>query len=291
LEKEKKVKSLFFGKKLPTLPIVFTELREVLNKPYVSNAKIAEVIKKDQSIMAKILRLSNSPLYGKRQEITSLTNAITYLGYDTLTNIVLQASLVKMFKIKNKAIPDFRPEAFWEHSIGTAYLSELLAWELKLPKNENYYIAGLLHDIGKVLIFQFYPDEFEDIVLDLIQDELNDYEAEAKILGVDHTEIGYYLAESWKFHKEINNSIGYHHKMLESRMDLVTSVVSIANAFAKNSGLCLPWDKETDIESLKAWAFLKEKSGKDIYVEKISKNIFEKADSVKDVVTEMLTDM
>jgi hypothetical protein len=74
-------------------------------------------------------------------------------------------------------------------------------------------------------------------------------------------------------------------------MDTVTSVVSIANVFAKNSGLCLPWDKETDIKSLKAWEFLKKKTGREIDIEKISRTIFEKTDSVKDVVNEMLTEI
>jgi len=259
LDKEKRVKALFLGKKLPSLPIVFTELRNTLNKPFVSNKAIAEVIKKDQSMMAKILKLSNSALYGKRQNITELSNAITYLGINTIKGIALQISLINMFKKKSHKIPEFKPTAFWEHSIGTAYLAELLAWELKLPKNENYYIAGLLHDIGKLLIFHIYPDKFEDIVLEQLTSESHNYEAEQEILGVDHTDIGSYLAETWKFHKEIKNTIGYHHKMLESRMDLVVATVSIANVFAKNSGLCLPWDKETNIELVRAWNFLEKK--------------------------------
>lgn len=291
MDKEKKVKFLFLGKKLPSLPIIFSELRSLMDKPFVSNRKIAEVIKKDQSMMAKILKLCNSPLYGKRKEITDLTNAITYLGFDTLKGIVLQISLIKMFKSKSNQIPDFKPSAFWEHSIATAYFSELLVKELQLPKNENYYIAGLLHDIGKLLIFYIYPDEFEDIVLKQINSGSSNYEAEEAILGVDHTEIGLYLAESWKFHKEIINSIGYHHKMLGSRMDLVTSVVSIANVFAKNGGLCLPWDKSVDIESFSAWEFLKKKSMKQIDISKIVQIIIEKTDSIREAVAEIITDI
>ncbi len=291
MDKDKKIKSMFFGKKLPSLPIIFTELRSLMDKPYVSNKQIAEVIKKDQSMMAKILKLCNSPLYGKRQEITNLTNAVTYLGFSTLKGIALQISLISMFKSKNKQLQDFKPAAFWGHSIGTAYFSELLAEELKLPKNENYYIAGLLHDIGKLLIFHLYPDEFEDIVLEQLGSDSYNYEAEKEILGVDHTEIGYFLAESWKFHKEINNSIGYHHKMLGSRMDLVTSVVCIANEFAKSGGLCLPWDKTIDIESFSGWEFLKNKSKKNIDVSGIVKKIFDKTDSIKEAVSDLLKEI
>ena len=288
MDKEKRVKLLFLGKKLPSLPIIFTELKSLIDKPFVSNKKIADIIKKDQSMMTKILKMSNSPLYGKRQEITNLTNAITYLGYDTLKSIVLQISLIGMFKSISNRMPDFKPSAFWEHSIGTAYISDLIVKELQLPKNENYYIAGLLHDIGKLLIYHIYPDEFEDIVLNQLNLDIPDYESEEEILGVDHTEIGFYLSETWKFHKEINNSIGYHHKMLGSRMDLVTSIVSIANVFAKNAGLCLPWDKAIDIKSYVAWEFLKKKSKKEIIVNDIVNKIIEKTDSIKEAVSEML---
>ena len=203
MDKEKKIKALFLGKKLPSLPIVYTELKNLMDRPYVSNKNIADVIKKDQSVMAKVLKLCNSPLYGKRQEITNLTNAVTYIGYDILKGIVLQISLVGMFKSKTNSIPDFKPSSFWEHSIGTAHLSELIAKELQLPKNENYYIAGLLHDIGKLLIYFVYPDEFEDVVINQISSDITNCESEKEVLGVDHTEIGYYLTETWKFHKEI----------------------------------------------------------------------------------------
>jgi putative nucleotidyltransferase with HDIG domain len=192
-----------------------------------------------------------------------------------------------MFKSKSNEIPDFKPSAFWEHSIGTAHFSELIASELQLLKNENYYIAGLLHDIGKLLIFHVYPDKFEDIVLNQLISDLTNYESEQEILGVDHTEIGFYLSESWKFHKEINNSIGYHHKMLGSRMDLVTTIVSIANVFAKNSGLCLPWDKTVDIKSFPAWGFLKQKSKKEIIVSDLVKKVINKTDSIKEAVSDL----
>ena len=291
MDKEKKIKFLFFGKNLPSLPIIFTELRSLMNKPVFSNKEIAEVIKKDQAMMTKILKLCNSPLYGKRQEITNLINAITYLGYNTLKGIVLQISMINMFKSKSDEMPDFKPSAFWEHSIGTAFFSELIAAELKLPKNENYYIAGLLHDIGKLLVFHVYPDKFEDIVLLQMNSDMPNYEAEQEILGVDHTDIGYYLAESWKFHNEITNSIGYHHKMLGSRMDIVASVVSIANVFSKNSGLCLPWDQSVDIESFIAWDFLGKKSRKDINIGNLVKKVIQKTDSIKEAVSELLTNI
>jgi HD-like signal output (HDOD) protein len=110
---KEKVLNYLFRKQLPTLPTIFYEFNKLINSPYVSNRQVAELIKKDQAMVVKILRLSNSAMYGKRQEIKNLTNAITYLGHETLKNIILQIALVRMFKFEHKKIPEFNPATFW----------------------------------------------------------------------------------------------------------------------------------------------------------------------------------
>lgn len=290
MEKEKILKQLFFKKKqLPTLPVIFTEFNKLMSKPYVSTRQVAELIKKDQSMVAKILQLSNSAIYSKRQKINSLVGAITYLGTETLKNIILQICLVRMFSFQSSEIPDFNPAAFWEHSLGTAYFSDILAKKLKLPHDENYYIGGLLHDIGKVLTYQFHPEKFEDIVLEQIEGEMPDYMAEKDILGVDHTDIGGFLAESWNFKRDIINSIENHHKLLRSRLNTVTAVVSISNMFAKRTGLCFPWDdKDFDIASYEGWQMLQDISKTTIDVDQVTLSLTEEADNVKESVGTLL---
>jgi putative nucleotidyltransferase with HDIG domain len=286
---KEKVFAFLFRKQLPTLPTIFTEYNKLVSNPFVSNAKIADLIKKDQSMVVKILRLSNSAMYGKRQEIKNLTNAITYLGLETLRNIILQIALVRMFNFEANKIPDFNPATFWEHSIATAYFSGIMQKKMGLPQNENYYISGLLHDIGKVLIYQFYPQKFEDIVLMEIEDEVPDYEAEKEILGVDHAEIGGVLAEKWKFDKEILNTIQYHHSLLKSRASLVTAVVSISNLFAKKSGMCLPWDeKNFDMKDFPGWDMLQEQSKMTIDQDQIILQLSEENEAVKEAVKTLL---
>lgn len=284
-----KVFSYLFRQQLPTLPTIYTEFTKLMASPYVSNTKIADLIKKDQSMVVKILRLSNSALYGKRQEIKSLTNAITYLGTETLKNLILQIALVRMFKFEGTKIPDFNPASFWQHSVGTAYFASLMEKHLKLPHDENFYIGGLLHDIGKVLIYQFYPKKFEEIVLTQIEDEIPDYEAEKEILKVDHAEIGGVLAEKWKFDKEIINSIQYHHTLLRSRASVLTAVVSISNMFAKKAGLCMAWDeKNFDIHNFAGWEMLQEKSKLNIDIDQLILQLTEDNEAVKEAVDELL---
>lgn len=286
---KEKVFNFLFRKQLPTLPTIFTEFSKLANSPYVSNKKIADLIKKDQSMVVKILRLSNSAIYGKRQEIKNLTNAITYLGLETLKNLILQIALVRMFNFQDNKIPDFNPASFWEHSIATAYFATIIQDRLKLPPNENYYIGGLLHDIGKVLIYQFYPSKFEEMVLLQIEDEMPDYESEKEVLGVDHAEIGGVLAEKWKFDKDIINTIHYHHSMLPSRANTLTAVVSISNLFAKKAGLCFAWDdKSFDINTFSGWEMLEEKSKTKIDVDQTVLSLIEETENVREVVEVLL---
>ncbi len=293
MDKDKIINGLFLRKKkLPTLPVIFTEFNRLISRPYVSTKQISELIKKDQSMVVKILQLSNSALYSKRQKISNLTNAITYLGIETLRNMILQISLVRMFKFEKSDIPDFNPAAFWEHSLGTAYFSDLLAKKLRLAHDENIYIGGLLHDIGKVLIYEFYPEKFEDIVLEQIQEEKDGLEAETSVLGVDHAEIGGFLAEQWKFKKDIVNTIENHHKLLRSRLNTITAVVSIANLFSIQAGLCFPWDeKSMDIAGYKGWEMLMDIAKTRIDIDQVTMAIAEEADNVKESVQTLLKDI
>jgi putative nucleotidyltransferase with HDIG domain len=290
LEKDKIIRTLFLRKKLPTLPVIFAEFNKLISKPYVSTKQISDLIKKDQSMVAKILQLSNSALYSKRQKITNLTNAITYLGTETLKNMILQICMVRIFKFESKVIPDFNPASFWEHSLGTAYFSDILVKKLRLPPDENYYIGGLLHDIGKVLTYQFYPEKFEDIVLEQIEEEKADYDAEKSVLGVDHTDIGGYLGEHWNFKSAIITTIENHHKLLKSRMNTVTGVVSISNLFAKRAGLCFPWDdKSVDINNFKGWQMLMEVGKTKIDVDQVTLALTEQADDIRESVQTLLS--
>lgn len=293
MDKDKIIKTLFLRKKqLPTLPVIFAEFNKLVNKPYVSTRQISDLIKKDQSMVAKILQLSNSALYSKREKITNLTNAITYLGTETLKNIILQICLVRTFKFESSAIPDFNPSVFWEHSLGAAYFADIMVKKLRLPHDENYYIGALLHDIGKVLTYQFHPEKFEEVVLEQIEEEVVDYVAEKTVLGVDHADIGGFLADQWNFKRDIINTIENHHKLLRSRLNNITAVVAISNLFAKRAGLCFPWDdKSQDLNTYEGWQMLMDVSKTKIDVDQVTLDLTEQADDVRESVQTLLADL
>ncbi|MGE5341479.1 MAG: HDOD domain-containing protein [Candidatus Omnitrophota bacterium] len=284
------LKQMFAGaKQLPTLPVLFNQLNQMLDNPFTSNKKISELIMKDQSLVAKILRLSNSAMYSKRQEITNLSNAITFLGTKSIRNLILQISLVRLFEIKDSDIPEFSINSFWEHSLGAAYFTDVIVKKLNLPFSDNYYIGALLHDIGKLVVYQFYPVEFKKIVKKIVDENMADYDAEESVLGVNHTDIGDYMAEIWKFKKEIAESIRDHHKVLQS-MPLHVAVIRISNAFTKAAGLCFPWDKKVfEIAGDPAWDILAKYKAEPIDVERMTFEITDETGIIQDSVRELLS--
>ncbi len=289
MDKRALLTKLFSGnKQLPSIPSLYSEFKKLSANPFASNKKISELIMRDQSMVTKILRLSNSALYYKSQEVKTLVNAITYLGTETIENMILQISLVKMFKM-DADMPEFNISVFWEHSLSTAYFSTLIAKKLRLAEDENHYLGGLLHDIGKLAIYQFYPEKFKQIVLLQLNEGVIDVDAEMRVLGVDHTDIGTFLAEKWKFNPEIINSIRLHHKALGS-MGVTAALVRISNMFSKASGLCFPWDDVAfSIVDDPAWGILTAKLDDKIDCEKLTFDISEETDTIKNTVTTLLT--
>jgi putative nucleotidyltransferase with HDIG domain len=290
MEKQKILARLFSGnKQLPALPVIYGQLSKLLDNPFASNRKVAALVMKDQSMVAKILKLSNSAMYSKRQEITNLSNAITFLGTAILRNLILQISMVRLFDLTDEDIPDFSINTFWEHSLGAAYFTELVVKKLGLPDDDGYYLGGLLHDIGKLVIYQFYPEEFKNIIKKQITEGIKDYEAEEAILGVSHPDIGTFLAEKWKFKKEIIATINDHHKSLPS-LSLPAAVVRISNLFTKAAGLCFPWDKRVfDIHGDPAWGILANYKKEPVDVERMTFEITDETEKIKESVKELLS--
>lgn len=290
MDKQSVLNSLFSGsRQLPTLPVLFGEINKMLENPFTSNQKISQLLMKDQAMVAKILKLSNSALYSRRQEITNLANAITFLGTQTLRNLILQISMVRLFPFDEKEIPEFNANTFWEHSLGTGFFTSILVKKLDLPPNDDYYIGGLLHDLGKLVVYQFYPEKFKEIVLKQINEGIVDIAAEEEVMGVNHADIGDFLAEKWKFKPAVVAAIRDHHKDLKAP-SVHVAVTRIANLFSKAAGLCFPWDKRVfDIVGDPAWEVLKNHAKGDVDVERMTFEIRDESDKIKDSVTELLS--
>ena len=205
-EIKKKIEKI---EQLPTLPVIITELLSLLDNPKSTPREINELIKNDQALTSKTLRLVNSSYYGFPRKIATVTEAIVILGFDTVRNLAVSAGMVKLLKGKSA----FDKEQFWYHTVAVAFMAKVIAKQTKYPNPEIAFVSGLLHDIAKIFEDQYFGEYFKKATELSKASGIPLHEAEVEILGYDHGAIGKRLSESWNLPKAIVASISYHHEI------------------------------------------------------------------------------
>ncbi|MCK5127172.1 MAG: HDOD domain-containing protein [candidate division Zixibacteria bacterium] len=211
---EEKISKVVGGiSNLPTPPIVFSQIQKVLSNPNTSAFDIAAIIQEDPAISAKVLKLTNSAYYGLPSEIESVKQAVVIVGLEAVKNLVLSASVFEAFS-KGKLDKEFQ-DVFWRHSLGVAFAARLLAHTLKskmMFDAEAAFSAGMLHDIGKMVISVYMPDDFAKIN-ELREQKPNtpDHVLEEEVLGYNHMQIGALLGKEWKLPAKLIEAISFHH--------------------------------------------------------------------------------
>ncbi len=217
---------------LPTLPIVASELIRILGNSNTSMSQISELMNNDQSITARVLKIANSAYYGIRNRVDTLRTALVILGVNEITNIVIGVSLMKVFDTEGEKL--FDHQSFWKHSIYTAHLSRWLSRKLLIPFHGEEFTAGLIHDIGKIILDQYFHPEFVNVrkYMELFPQD-QEHEIEQKVLGATHMELGYWLADRWKIPGHIQSAILYHHKPEKSPDNIeLCCLVNIVNTIS-----------------------------------------------------------
>ncbi len=239
VEIDAKVKQVVANiRNLPTPPIVFTQIQKVINKETASAADVSKILSEDPSMSAKVLKMTNSAFYGLPREIDSVQQAVMIIGFEAVKNLVLSASVLEMFK-GNKINADFQ-ERFWRHSLATAFGSRLVARKLKsrgIFDPEASFSAGLLHDIGKLVIACFLPDEFDEISEEIKSNpKTEDKDAEKVVLGYSHEQVGAALGANWNLSSTMIDAIAFHHHPENSGAERSLSyAVYLANYLAKEA--------------------------------------------------------
>ena len=220
---------------LPTLPFVALEVNKLLEDPDVCLSKVSEVIEKDQTIAIKILKLVNSAFYGCRSSVNTLSKAIMLLGFNTVRNAVLSVSVIEAFSGADD-LEGFKMDGFWRHSVGVAVISKKLAELTDAQAPDNCFVAGLLHDIGKVILSGYFKELFEKIWTTSRVENLSFYAAEKKESRVDHAMIGGHLAKKWALPKDLVDTIRCHHVVRESVDNYrLLVIVHVADLMINNS--------------------------------------------------------
>lgn len=204
-------------KTLPTLPAILSRLNEVIQDPDVSAQKLADVISSDPAITGSILRVVNSPFYGMPNRIATVAHAIVIMGFNTVKAVATSSSLVSTFGARPKVGNKYNREDFWMHSVACGAACRAISRSIgDAAMQEDYFTAGLLHDIGKIVEDEFFHDEFV-IALDNAKTQgrlLRDTEEE--VFGCDHADIGGHLFNEWKLSPGIVASVRYHHRPEEA---------------------------------------------------------------------------
>lgn len=221
---------------LPTLPVVATQVSELINDPHSSSEQIADLLKKDQTLTAKVLKLANSSYYSIPGGVSDVQRALNYLGFNTLSQLVLSVSVVGLFK--EKAETKFSFSEFWKHALGVAVGTEVLAKRNGKIKPQEAFTCGLLHDVGKLVLYTLEPGLFAQVVATAKDRSSTFIEVETEMRIPTHVELGEAVVKNWKFPSVISLAIKHHHDEWKSLSRLpeahrgMVQAVWIANQFA-----------------------------------------------------------
>jgi HD-like signal output (HDOD) protein len=220
---------------LPEIPAVVFELNEVISNPLSSAELIAEVVNRSPSLTALLLKIVNSSFYGFPSKIDKVSHAVTLIGTREISGLALGISILSIFQNIPKEIIDMY--SFLKHSLACGIFSRVLAAHLNSNQTEQLFVAGLLHDLGRLILYIHFPKESHDIIIrsrnrsKLLFEEENDY------LGCDHSEVGKQLLKQWKLPLILENCVFYHHNPSEARDTVPATIVHLADIMVNSLGI------------------------------------------------------
>ncbi len=240
-------------KDLPSLPVVVMELLNSVDQEDVDISVLAKKVSHDAALTAKTLRLANSSIFGLQIKVTTIQQAITYLGFQTTRNLITAAAVTGCFAAGRCA--GFDHKAFWRHSIGVAVCAKVMARHLRF--NQDYaFTAGLLHDIGRLVLVAAYPDLYSQVMAERRTRDCTIVEAEQAVLGVDHVVAGDALSEHWNFSSTIRLAISGHHAPETPGAGFLATIVHVADAIVHALDLGQDDDDLVPPVSAVAWSAL-----------------------------------
>jgi HD-like signal output (HDOD) protein len=191
--------------KLPSLPHVVTRVIQITNSPTSSADEVAKLIENDISMGGQILKLANSSYYGIPKTIASIRNAIVILGFDTIRSLILSANMVKIFP--EEVGEKFSAAHFWGHCVTTAILSRSIVNKYNLPiDKEQAFTAGLLHDVGRLLLLQVFPSDFNKVI-DRVSTGMSWEEAEKEVFSITSMEASEVILGLWNIPQSVRTPI------------------------------------------------------------------------------------
>jgi len=221
---------------LPTLPDIAHKVVSLVQDEKSSAKDLSKLITYDQAISLRLLRVANSAYYGFSNEVSSVQHAIAILGFDEVKRLSVGIAVFNFLKCTNN-VPPSTLEEFWNHSVCCSLASQIICQRMNKLNLEMVPTAALLHDIGKLIINNFFPEEYKIIMEVAKRDEVSIVDAENDTLGFSHADVGGWLSNKWSFPPSLNLPITYHHQVEEVDQEylLHASIVHLADILSKKT--------------------------------------------------------
>jgi len=242
---------------LPTLPRTVLRITELINDPRASAKDLSRIITDDQVLTARLLKLVNSSFYGFPQRIATVTDAILLIGFDAIRSLLLTTSVFDLFP--SRTVRSRRDqEMLWDHSLGCAVGAKVIGGAVRHEKIEELFVAGLLHDIGKIVEMTLLPEDFAQIAARVAERHLLISAAEMEVLGCTHADLGRLLAERWNLPVKLVSTIAWHHTpMAAGAFGAEASIVHLADILARALQLGSGGDDKVPALDRAAWGVLR----------------------------------
>ncbi len=218
---------------IPTMPTIAARIMQIVNDPHSSAEDVAKFISRDVALTSKVLRLANSAFYGIPRTISSVNSAIVILGFNTIRSLVLSASVLKVFPARPGVTAVFDRKAFWKHSFMVGIASRMVAQiyrKRRLVDMETAFSAGLLHDVGKIILEQYSNEEYVPVLKAAKEKGIPLVVAEREMLGLTHADVSGMLVDKWQMPNELRGPIIHHHAPGEDKASQeMAGIIHFAN--------------------------------------------------------------
>lgn len=226
-------------KEIPTLPAIYQKLFKMMQDPDVTASAIAEVISMDQALSVKILHLVNSAFYGYNKEIKTISRAVVILGFRAVRSAALAISVFDFFEEEDSHQIDMLK--FWEHSIAVATICKVMAEAARIDQQEEAFVVGLVHDVGKIIEKRYFPQDFTEVINAAQEQHLTWIDTEKALFQINHATIGKVVFRSWDFPPSVVDAVHFHHSPQSStKYPQLTALVHIADFISAELGYGSP---------------------------------------------------
>lgn len=222
---------------LPPMPAVMMDLVQALNNDDIDLRNLGKIISKDPSMSMNVLKIANSAFYGLPTKVTTIEQAVRMLGTNEITSLCISCSASRSLR-PPKGVVTLDMKRFWNHSVATGVIGKILCARLNVGRWDSIYLAGLVHDVGKVVIDRLVHDVYKEIVDLTFKESISIREAETLIMGASHDVVGGWLMEKWRLPAMLAEVARYHHTVNEASENsrIPVAIVSLASQLARLKG-------------------------------------------------------